>query len=336
MPSLSAFSDAERLRIFAPAASATFGAAVAAAMGRPLAPMEEREFEDHEHKARPLVGVRGCDAYVVQGLHDEPGQSPNDKLVRLLFFLGCLRSNGAARTTAVIPYLAYARKDRQTKPRDPLSLRYVAQLIEAMGVDRVLTLEPHDLAAVQNAFRIETVALDLRGVMIAHAAELAAEDPVTVASPDPGGVKRAQLFREALEARIGRSVGFAFLEKRRSAGVVSGDLLAGDVAGQRVLVVDDMIAGGGTMRRAAKALKSAGAASVHALAAHGLFTSGSEALSDPAVDGWHVTDSVPPRPSAEGGGARVHRISAAPLLAEAIRRLHIDEGVSDLISGDWQ
>jgi ribose-phosphate pyrophosphokinase len=332
MPSFMAFSDAERLRVFAPAATASFGAAVAAALGRPLDPLEEREFEDREHKARPLVAVRGCDAYVIQGLHDAPGQSPNDKLVRLLFLLGCLRSNGAARTTAVIPYLAYARKDRQTKPRDPLSLRYVAQLIEAMGADRVLTFEPHNLAALQNAFRIETVALDLRAVMLARAAALAGEDPVTVASPDPGGVKRAQLFREALETRIGRSVGFAFLEKRRSAGVVTGDLLAGEVAGRRVLVIDDMIAGGGTMRRAATALKAAGAASVRALAAHGLFTSGAEALSDAAVDGWHVTDSVPPDAAGPGSGTRVDRISAAPAFAEAIRRLHLDEGVSDLFS----
>ncbi|MGI1663464.1 ribose-phosphate diphosphokinase [Palleronia sp. KMU-117] len=329
-------SDAERLRIFAPKASAAFGAAVALSMGRPLDPMEEREFEDHEHKARPLVGVRGCDAYVIQGLHDDPGQSPNDKLVRLLFFLGCLRSNGAARTTAVIPYLAYARKDRQTKPRDPLSLSYVARLIEAMGTGRVLTFEPHNLAAVQNAFRIEVVALDLRGVMIARAAALAGGDPVTVASPDPGGVKRAQLFREALEARIGRSVAFAFLEKRRSAGVVSGSLLAGDVHGRRVLVVDDLIAGGGTMRRAAAALKAAGAASVHALAAHGLFTSGAEALSDPAVDGWHVTDSIPSRGAEPGNRSKIDSVSAAPLFAEAIRRLHLDGQVSDLISGLWR
>lgn len=322
--------------IFAPVATRAFGEAVANALGRVLDPMEERSFEDREHKARPMVSVRGADVYVIQSLHDGPEESPNDKLVRLLFFVAALRTNGAARVTAVIPYLAYARKDRQTKPRDPLGARYLAQLIEAMGTDRVVTLEVHNLSAFQNAFRIETVALDLRGVMIARAAALAGDGPVAVAAPDPGGVKRAQLFREALEARLGRPVGFALMEKRRSGGVVSGNLLAGDVAGARVLVVDDMIASGGTMIRAAGALRAAGASGVWTLAAHGLFTEGAEeALADPAVDGWIVSDSVPPfRIATCPAGSRVASVSAAPLFAEAIRRLHEGGSVSDLISGE--
>jgi len=323
------------MRLFTLGASAEFGDAVAEALGRPLDPLEERAFEDREHKARPMVSVRGEDVYVIQSLHGGPDESPNDKLVRLLFFLATLRTNGAARVTAVIPYLAYARKDRQTKPRDPLTARYVAELIEAMGAARVVTLEAHNLAAFQNAFRIETVALDLRGVMLARAAALAADAPVAVASPDPGGVKRAQLFREALEARLGRPVGFALMEKRRSAGVVSGGLLAGDVADARVLVVDDMIASGGTMVRAGRALRAAGATSVWALAAHGLFTEGAEAaVADAAIDGWLVTDSVPTfRLTDPAIRARVEMVSAAPLIAETIRRLDAGEAVSDLITG---
>jgi ribose-phosphate pyrophosphokinase len=319
------------LQIFAFEATQELGRAVAGHLDRPLAPLEEREFEDREHKARPLDCVRGADAYVIQSLHGSPDQSPNDKLCRLLFFLGTLKTNGAARVTAVVPYLAYARKDRQTKPRDPLTARYVAQLIEAAGGDRVVTLEVHNLVAFQNAFRCETVALDARGVLLERALELAGDGPVTVAAPDPGGVKRAQLFREALEARLGRAVGFALMEKRRSAGQVSGSLVAGDFEGARVLVIDDMIASGGTMVRAARALRERGAADVWALAVHGLFTAGAEeALAAPAIAGWIVTDTVPPFRLSQAARSRVEVISAAPVLAETIRRLHENLSITDL------
>jgi ribose-phosphate pyrophosphokinase len=324
------------MRLFALGATRDFGEAVARALGRELDPLEEREFEDREHKARPLVGVRGADAYVIQSLHGGPEESPNDKLCRLLFFLGALRTNGAARITAVIPYLAYARKDRQTKPRDPLTARYIAELIEAMGATRVVAMEVHNPVAYQNAFRIETVALDLRGVLLDRAAELAGDGPIAIASPDPGGVKRAQLFREALEARLGRAVGFALMEKRRSAGVVSGSLLAGDVEGARVLVVDDMVASGHTMTRAAEALRSVGVAEVWALAAHGLFTEGAEkALADSRLDGWIVTDTVPPFRIAESPSrARVEHVASAPLFGEVISRLAEGGSLTDLISGN--
>lgn len=318
--------------LIAPSSTREFGAAVARALGEELTPLEERGFEDGEHKARPLADVRGADAYVIQSLHGGPDESPNDKLCRLLFLIGTLRTNGAARVTAVVPYLAYARKDRQTKPRDPLTSRYVAELFEAMGVARVVTVEVHNMSAFQNAFRCEALALDTRGVLIERAAALAGAEPVAVASPDPGGVKRAQLFREALEARIARPVGFALMEKRRSGGVVSGNLLAGEVADARVLVIDDLIASGGTMVRAAEALGAAGARDVWALAAHGLFTEGAErALADPAVAGWIVTDTVPPfRLEKIPARKRVEIVSAAPLVAEAIRRLHEERDVTDL------
>lgn len=320
------------LNLFALRGSDHFGEAVAKALGQPLSALEEREFEDGEHKSRPLESVRGSDVYVCHSLHGGPKDSPNDKLCRLLFFIGTLKTNGAARVTAVVPYLAYARKDRQTKPRDPLTARYLAQLLEAVGTDRVVTIEVHNLAAFQNAFRCETVALDTRGVLLDRAAELAESSVVTVASPDLGGVKRAELFREALEGRCKRRVGFAFMEKHRSAGKVTGSLVAGDLDAARVLVIDDLIASGGTMVRAAQAFLDQGAIEVWAFAAHGLFTKGaSEALADPALAGWIVTDTVPPFRLQGGVGAeRVEIISAAPLFARAIRRLHENRAITDL------
>lgn len=324
------------MRLFCLGASQPFGEAVASALAHPLDPVEERGFEDGEHKARPLASVRGADAYVIQSLHGGPEESPNDKLCRLLFFMATLKTNAAARVTAVIPYLAYARKDRQTKAHDPLTARYVAQLIEAAGADRVVTMEVHNLAAFQNAFRIETVALDTRTLFHGRVAALEGAGALAVASPDPGGVKRAQLFREALERHLGRPVGAAFMEKRRSGGAVSGNLLVGDVAGATVLVVDDMIASGATMTRAARACLDGGARAVHALAAHGLFTSGAvAALGDPALSSWTVTDTVPPFRLTEAlARERLTVVPSAPLFAEAIRRLHHGGSISELLGID--
>ena len=207
--------------------------------------MRNAKFEDGEHKGRPLEGVRGRDVYVLQSLHGGPDASADDKFCRLLFFLGAVRDAGAARVTAVIPYLAYGRKDRRTKPRDPVTTRYIAQLLEAMGIDCVVTMDAHNLVAFQNAFRCRAEHLDSRMVFGGPlAALIGAAEPVVVASPDPGGVKRAQLFRESFAQRLGREVGSAFAEKRRSGGVVSGDLLVGDVAGATVVVVDDLISTG--------------------------------------------------------------------------------------------
>jgi ribose-phosphate pyrophosphokinase len=154
--------DGSPLALFSLRAGQAYAERVAAHLGVPLAPHEEREFEWGQHKARPLESVRGKDVYVVESLHGDVGQSVNDKLCRLLFFLGALRDAAAARVTAVVPFLCYARKERKTKPRDPVTTRYVAALFEAVGVDRVVTLEVHDLAAFQNAFRCRTEHLDAR------------------------------------------------------------------------------------------------------------------------------------------------------------------------------
>jgi ribose-phosphate pyrophosphokinase len=157
------------MKVFALNATREFGEQVAGRLGISLAPHEEREFEDGEHKARPLDSVRGRDAFVIQSLYGEPGNSVHDKLCRLLFFIACLRENGAACVGAVIPYLAYGRKDRQTKPRDPITTRYMAQLLEAAGADLVITLEAHNIVAFQNAFRCRTIHLDPRKLYAAHA-----------------------------------------------------------------------------------------------------------------------------------------------------------------------
>src|SRR5271165_95393 len=214
----------ERLRLFALQGTDALGGKIAQALGCSLSALEERRFEDGEHKIRPLEAISGCDVYVVHSLHGGPEESPNDKLCRLLFLIGALKDAGAARVTAVMPYLCYARKDRRTKANDPVTIRYLATIFEAVGVDAVVTLEVHNEAAFENAFRCRSVALSTAPLLIGRISAIAAGRPICVVSPDLGGGKRADVLREALGKALGRPIGKAFVEKHRSSGVVSGEL----------------------------------------------------------------------------------------------------------------
>lgn len=303
--------------------SNALGLEVAKAGGFPLAEHEEREFQGGEHKARPLVDVCGRDVYVLHSLNGAPDASANDKLLRLLFFLATCRDHGAARVTAIVPYLPYSRKDRRTKTQDPVTSRYIAQMFEATGVDNVMTLDVHNPAAFENAFRCRTLHLSTDVLLAREIAGRSAEPPVAIVSPDPGGVKRAQLVREALQETLGQDVTFGFMEKRRSAGVVSGTHFAGEVDGCAVYIVDDMICGGGTTLRAAEAARAHGAAEVHAIATHGLLTKDAvKAFAETClVDTISLTDSTAPDPAwATRLGSRYRQVNCAPLIAEAMQR----------------
>lgn len=324
----------QMLKLFALERSHDFGRRVASSMGVSLGQLEEREFEDGEHKARPLENVRGTDVYVIHSLFGDAGQSVNDKLIRLLFFAGALKDAGAQRVTAVIPYLCYARKDRKTKPRDPLSGRYVACLLESVGVDRVVTLDVHNLAAFQNAYRCRTEHLEARNLFIRHFLSLAGEQEVVVVSPDTGGIKRAEQFRESLQEKLGRPVASAFMEKKRSAGVVSGAAVVGDVQGRIAIIIDDLIASGGTIARTTTACHQRGAARVFAAASHGPFAADADAnLALPELEQLVITDSIPPlRLHSPVTRAKLEILSVAPLFAEAIKRMHSGGSIVELLA----
>lgn len=309
--------------LFAPKASFSLAKCVTEALGIPLAPSEEREFDGGEHKMRPLVDVCHEDVFVLQSLYGETSASANDKLCRLLFFAGALKDAGAERVTAVTPYLAYARKDRRTQPGDPVTTRYIAALMEAVGIDRVITLEIHNEAAFDNAFRCHTVRLEAAEVLAAAIADELGGQPVVVMSPDIGGIKRTQRFRECLVRTLTRDVDLAFMEKRRASGVVSGEAVVGDLNGRAVIIYDDMIASGGTILRASQAAREAGARSVLVAAAHAAFVPAAVQLFESHVaDRVLVTDSVVLRPEFTrwlGTGLRI--CSVAPLLARTIQYL---------------
>jgi ribose-phosphate pyrophosphokinase len=325
--------DGDDLCLFALGASRPFGERTAAALGTSLDPLEERSFADGEHKTRPMVNVRGRDVFVLHSLYADRDASVNDKLCRLLFFLGACRDAGAGRVTAVVPYLCYARKDRKTKARDPVTTRYVAGLFESLGVDAVVTMDVHNLAAYQNAFRRGGEHLEARRLFEAHFATLLADVDIAVVSPDVGGVKRADAFRRGLSARLGREVTGGFMEKGRSGGVVSGETLVGEVRGKSVVLLDDLIGAGTTMERAARACLEAGAASCRAAATHGLFLDGAaDVVVGPELDGVVVTDTVPPfRLSPEIVSRRLTVLDAASTFAEAIIRMHTGGSLVDLL-----
>lgn len=321
--------------VFALNASRDFGQTIARQLGLKLPAHEEREFDDGEHKVRSLDNVRNRDMFVIQSIYSDQRQTVNDKLIRLLFLIGALRDAAASRVTAVVPYLAYSRKDKKSQPRDPVTTKYVAALFESMGVDRVVTLEVHNLAAFQNAFRVPTDHLDSRILFADHfAGFLPDHEKLSVVSPDLGGTKRAEAFREALENRTGVSVASGFMEKRRALGVMTAGSLVGDVSDRTVVIFDDLISTGGTIVEAARRCKDQGAVAVYAAAAHGVFAGrAAQVIADDALDGVVVTNSIPPfRLADDASRKKLTVLNSAPLFAEAIRRIHTGESIVELLA----
>lgn len=309
--------------LFALAGTTDYAAHVSKELDVPLAPVEERDFEDGEHKIRPLVPVDGVDAYVIHALHGDERHSVNDKLCRLLFLVGALKDHGAARVTAVLPYLCYARKDRRTQPQDPVTSRYVAALFEAVGTDRVMAIQVHNEAAFDNSFRIWARHIETTDLFADHFAALARREPVVAISPDAGGTKRVERFRRALERKTGRSIENGFIEKYRSGGIVTGGALIGEVRNRTAIILDDLIATGGTIFRAASACRAAGATRVVAAATHGLFSQQTKAFfASDLLDEIVITDSVPIGNGDKTATRQPTILSTAPLVAAAIGQAH--------------
>lgn len=322
------------LMLFAPLTARSVAERVATQLQLTLSQSEEREFENGEHKMRSLDTVCDRDVYVYGMLCGDASASSNDRLCRLLLFIGALKDAGAARVTACIPYLPYARKDRRTKANDPINTRYVAAMFEAVGTDRVVVLDVHNLAAFENAFRIPTIPLDTATLFARHFTAQAPKVDWVVASPDIGGVKRAQRLRDVFAKELQRDVSSAFMDKQRNSGVVSGDTLVGEVRGKHVLMLDDMISSGTTMGRAVAACRKAGATRVYLAATHAVFQPQARQLfgdTDAAPDGVVVTNSVAlSEEFARHVGKTLTVLDVAPLYAQSIELLHASKSVAHL------
>jgi ribose-phosphate pyrophosphokinase len=289
----------------------------------PLASHEERSFEDGEFKIRALESVRGEPVFVCASLAADAPFSVSDKLCRLAVFCGSIKDAGAARAVAVVPYLAFWRKDKRTKPRDPVTTRYVGRMLEAVGIGGVLALDVHSAAAFDNAFDCPTENLEAAPIFAEHFAELAGgAAKVVVLSPDAGGVHRARSFAALLAERTGRTIDLAFVEKQRSEGRVSGELFAGEVQGADVIVFDDLIASGTTIARAAAACIARGARSVRAAATHGVLAPGAVQTLDAAgLASLTLGDTVGAlRKRCDGLRLDLKVLETAPLFARAIER----------------
>ncbi len=304
--------------------SLPYGERVAARLEWPLSAHEERSFEDGEHKIRPLAEVSRRDVFVIHSLDASPGASPNDKLCRLLFFVGALKDAGAARVTAVAPYLCYARKDQRSQSRDPVTTKYVARMFEACGLDAIMTFDVHNRAAFENAFRIPTLNVEAMPLFVEHFAGLLRHEKIAVVSPDVGGAKRAERFRRALAGVLGAEPTAGFVDKQRALGKVTGDLFVGDVRGRAVILFDDLISSGTTLCRAAVKCREAGASRIFAAATHGLFIGkAAEVLDAAAFDGVVVGDTV--RMAADLAGRLPRNLTSldtSGLICEAIALAH--------------
>ncbi len=318
--------------LFALNSSRDFGEAVALELDMSLGGHEEVEFEDGEHKCRPLENVRGRNIFVIQSLYSDNDKSANDKLIRLLFFISTLKDASAKHVTAIVPYLCYARKDRKTKSRDPVSTRYVAQLFEAAGTDHIVTIDVHNLQAFQNSFRIPSENLEAKKLFAGYLTPEIINDDIVIMSPDIGGIKRAEQFQRTINKHLHKETVIAFMEKYRSSGEVWGETVVGDVKGKTVVIIDDLVSTGGTLARSASACRRAGAKKIIALATHGLFTGRPDiTLQEECLEKIVVTNTIPPfRLENTQVKGKVKLLNVAPLFAEAIKRLDEGGSITDL------
>lgn len=261
------------IKIFGIGSSNVFAESVCAELGLILSPLKEVVFPDGEMRIGTDVDVTHSDVFVVHSLGGDSRQSVNDRLCELYFLLCDLRDQGARNISAIIPYLPYARSDERKSETDPVINRYVAQMLEASGVDHIITLDVHNLSAFQNAYRCPVTNLEASTLFCDYIhKEILKADDVVVLSPDIGGIKRAEKFRLLLEKLSGKTIGSAFLEKYRTPEGLSGCKLVGEVKGRRILILDDMISTGETILRALDACEMASTGMVTVFATHGVFS----------------------------------------------------------------
>ena len=306
------------LKLFSGNANRGLAEEIAQYLRIPLSDAEVTRFSDGEVFVKVNENVRGADVFVVQ-----PTCPPvNDTLMELLVMIDAFKRASARRITAVLPYYGYARQDRKAQPRVPITARLVADLLEAAGVDRVLALDLH-AGQIQGFFNIPVDHLFAAPVIIDYLGKKDLKDPVIV-SPDAGGVERARAIAKRLHA------GLAIIDKRREGPNVAVVMyLIGDVAGKEAVVIDDMIDTAGTLVQAVEALEREGASRILACGVHPVLSGPAiERIKASPLEEVIVTNSIPV--SSDKLAARVTVLSVAPLLGEAIRRIHDEESVSTL------
>ncbi len=309
----------DRLKVFTGKANRPLAEEICACLGCKLGSVSIREFSDGELCVQILENVRGVDVFVVQ-----PTCTPVERnLFELLLMIDALKRASADRVTAVLPYYGYARQDRKDRPRVPISAKLIASLLERAGADRILALDLH-AAQIQGFFDIPVDHLFATPVMIEYFRSQGLR-PITVVSPDAGGVERARAFAKRLDAPL------AIIDKRREAPNEADIMhIIGRVKNRNCLMVDDLIDTAGTLVKGAKALLDHGAASVTACATHAVLSGPAlERLAESRIREVIFTNSIPLSRKALRA-KKLHSLSVAPLLASAIRSIHEETSVSTL------
>ena len=296
--------------------------AISVCLKVPLTKASIRRFSDMEVFVEILENVRGEDVFVIQST----SYPANDNLMELLVMIDALRRGSARRITAVIPYYGYARQDRKTGPRTPISAKLVANLITQAGAHRVLTMDLH-AGQIQGFFDIPTDNLVAAPVFVEDIERTMGKENLMIVSPDVGGVVRAR----AIATRLGADL--AIIDKRRErAGVSEVMNVIGDVTGRHCILVDDIVDSAGTLCNAAVALTERGARSVRAYVTHGVLSGGAVArVAQSPLEALVTTDSIQAT-EAVRVSRNLRQLSIAPLLAEAIRRVSEERSVSSLFN----
>ncbi|TAG09531.1 MAG: ribose-phosphate pyrophosphokinase [Verrucomicrobia bacterium] len=292
---------------------------IADCVGQPLADVEVSAFPDGETSVRINENVRGADIFIVQ-----PSCPPtNHNIMELLILVDAAKRASAERITAVMPFFGYARQDRKDQPRVPITAKLVANLLTSAGVDRVLTMDLH-APQIQGFFDIPVDHLYAKSVLINYLRERHPDvSNLTVVSPDVGGVKMARAYADALGAEL------AIVAKHRiSATRVEAMNVIGEVSGRDVLLVDDMTETAGTLKAAAEILHKHGAKRIYAGVSHAILgQTALDRIKNSTIEEVITTDSVP-----QAKGEKVRVVGIAPLLAEAIRRIHSGHSITSLFS----
>jgi ribose-phosphate pyrophosphokinase len=321
--------SSKRLMLVSGRANPGLALRIADKLGVELAGVTLKTFANGEVYCRFEESVRGADVFIVQPTCGNPdtGLSANDALMELLVMVDAAVGGSAHRVIAVTPWYGYSRQDKKSAPREPISARLVAQMLEAAGIDRIVTMDLHS-GQIQGFFKKPCDHMTAVFMLTQYFADLGLEDLVIVA-PDAGRVKLNKLFASKIGADL------AILNKERPAQQVAEiGYVIGDVAGKTAVLVDDMIGTAGTLKAAARAVHDAGAQRVYAAATHGNFSGNAwENLASADLEQIVVTDTIPVPP---GAPDHVRVLSCADLLTNSIRQIFTDGSVSDVFGGENQ
>jgi ribose-phosphate pyrophosphokinase len=322
----------KRLMVFGGRASQELATKIAGRLDVDLGQVDLRTFANGEVYCRYNESIRGADVFLVQSTaaNAAQGMTPNDSLMELLTMIDAAQGASAHRIIAVMPWFGYARQDKKSAPREPITARVVAKCLEAIGVDRVLTMDLHS-GQVQGFFEVPVDHMTASPMLTQYFMDQAIQDELVIVSPDAGRVKMARNFAR----KIG--VHWAVMEKERPAQQVAEiGYVVGDVSGKTAVLVDDMIDTAGTLVAAAKTVVEEGAARVIACATHGVFSGPAYerlAYEESGIEQIVVTDTIQLRP---GAPENITVLSTAQTLADSIRRIFADDSVSEIFAGENQ